>query len=278
MLFVLATTLAITQIVRQKKHPEQEHHVDTNEDTEIPTNDDPLKEIINLVNAYNQSGGVVYKGTIKLIDGNTDEDKILEEQKFEYTIFGDEYEYILGTVEMIAKKSFVLLADHQGKSVSVLPVNAKLKTKGFFDLAEFKKILTSQQANVAVTRLSNEKILTIDSIQNQEIQGYKVYYSPETYRINKILIGIHRLTSLEDGNETEENSSEEIADEPIAEEVENDDEGFYYYLEVNYSDIKNLSLKANGFTPENKFIQYSGGKIELKEAFKEYEFINKVEP
>ena len=163
-LFVLATTLAITQIVRYKNNPGQKNIVRaTEEEKETPTNDDPLKEIASLVNAYDQKGGVSYKGSMRLIDGNTEEDKILEEQEFEYTMFGNEYEYTLGSVEMITKKTFVLLADHQGKSISILPIKEKQKAKGIFDIGEFKKILESQHANVAVTRLGDEKILTIDS-------------------------------------------------------------------------------------------------------------------
>jgi hypothetical protein len=284
-LLVLVTTLAITQIVKlktiQKNSLTNNEKVEESRDDEQerPTNDDPYKEISGLVKAYDLTKGVFYKGSVKLIDGNTEEDKVLEQQKFEYTVLGNEYEYSLDNISSIVKDSFVLFADHGQKSISILPLKGLKNDNKPFDISGIKKIIDARQANVAVTEIGNEKILTIDSIQGQQIQGYKIYYSPVTYRISKVLIGVHTLSSLETGEQ--ENVAEEEnenTDKEEESEINEEEDGFFYYLEVNYESIQQLSLTQEIFKPENKFIEKVSGAVALKEKYKEYEFINRVEP
>jgi hypothetical protein len=277
---VLIYTQAVTQTSKNEEKFTSNIAVTANNDKDTadigePTGDDPWKELDNLVKAYYIKDGVFYQGTMKLYDDNGDNEKLLEEKKFEYTYFNNQYSYSLGPLEVVNKKDYAVIVNHDDKIIAVTPkITSKAKNKELLNLSDFKKILQEQNANTKVTRRGNEKVLTIDSIQDPDIQGYRIYYSPETYKINRILIGMVRLSPMED-----EASAGKIQDDssgtnsPGADEID----GYYYYLEINYSTMKPLSLHAGGFNPENKFVRIDGKKIELTPEFKEYRLYNSEE-
>jgi hypothetical protein len=244
-----------------------------------PTGDDPWQELDKLVKAYYVKSGVFYQGTMKLFDGNGDNDKLLEEKKFEYTCFSNEYSYSLPPFEIVSKKNYTVIVNHDDKLVAVVPkITEKVKSKDLFNLSDFKKIIEEQKANIKVTQLGNEKILTVDSIQSPDIQGYRIYYSPQTYRISKMLIGMSRLSPLIDESDDSQKKTKEITEEETVITDEDEIEEYYYYLEISYSLATPLSLRQGEFNPENKFVKIDGKKIELTSEFKEYELFNSDEP
>lgn len=235
-----------------------------------PVNDDPWKEVENLVKAYYSKTGIAYKGTVKVIDDNGDKEKVLEEQPFEYTIVGNNYHYRLANMEVVNKKDLLLAIDHTGKTIAVSrkPALYEKRQNKLFDIKEFKKIMLEQNAHARVTVLGNEKILTIDNIQDPTIQGYRIYYSPQTYRVHKMLIGMLRLSPLDE--ETSNNEQDTGADDYTINE-------YYYYLEVVFTETEMLNVNEKEFNPENKFIRIDKKNMELMPGFTEYQLQNAAE-
>jgi hypothetical protein len=271
---VLAGTAAVTQIQKAS-----EHNITVNKlvvkDTVVsyaqdedsvevigtPTNDDPWQEVKKLVAAYYNNSGIVYKGTMKVIDGNQETEKVIEEQPFEYSILNNDYHYRLAHMEMVSRKNFLLAVDHNNKTISIAPNGAMSHTNKTFDIRAFKKIMEKGQAQARVTQLGEEKILTIDHIADPDIQGYRIHYSPVNYRIKKMLIGMARLEPLEE-DKVGEGSDDETVDT------------WYYYLEVLFTQVDLLGLNEKDFHPENKFIEVHDGRWSLTPAFKEYQLLN----
>lgn len=263
---VLVCSVAVTQI--QNKHKYKAPLKDTlaiagqDEDSvEIvgtPTDEDPWKEVEKLVAAYYDHTGMLYKGTLKVIDDNGEQEKVLEEHPFQYSIFNNSFHYRLAHMEMVSKKNFLLSVDHENKTVMLAPNASMQKTNKTFDIRAFKKVMEKGKARALVTRLGEEKVLTIDHIGDPDIQGYRIYYSPLNYRVHKMLIGMVRLNPLEEAPEIEE--------EGITE--------YYYYLEVLYSQIEALGMKEKDFHPEQKFIALKNGQPSLTAEFKDYQFLN----
>ena len=255
----------MSPIVSDSAHQDE----DSVEIVGTPTGDDPWKEVAKLVGAYYQKGGIEYKGTIKVIDDNGDKEKVIEEQPFEYTILNTDYYYRLAQMEVVSKKDLLLAVDNENKTVSVVRNAVMKKNNKFFDLRAFKKVMEKGNAHAQVTQAGDEKVLTIDNIKDADIQGYRIYYSPQTYRVHKMLIGMVRLNPLEDETEQDENN----------ERVNNEAEitSYYYYLEVLFSQVQPLSIKERDFNPEHKFIQIQQGGITLAPAFKGYQLLNNTE-
>lgn len=276
---VLIYTVAVTQ--NQKKHAGKENTPlavkdavqqveDSVEIIGTPTGDDPWKEISKLVNAYYQKGGIEYKGSVRVIDDNGDKEKMLEEQPFEYTILNNDYYYRLAHMEVVNRKNLLMAVDNENKTISIARNVVMRKDKSLFDLRAFKKVMEKGNAHALVTQLGEEKVLTIDNINDPDIQGYRIYYSPKTYRISKMLIGMVRLTALEE----EEDAHEQTDNAGNSEEIDT----YYYYLEVLFTQVQPLTLQENDFNPEQKFIRFDRNSIALTPAFKEYQLLNTIEP
>ena len=256
---------------------------DTTENIGTLTNDDPWKEINNLVNTNADQEGATYSGTIKLIDDNGDDEKILEEYPFEYSQYKGSSYSRLASMEYINKDDLMVVIDNNDKSIAISSRrNSKMKND-VFDIVKFKKIIGERKATLKVTQLGNQKILTVENIQDPGIQGYRVYYTPVTYRISKVLIGMIRLSPLEE--EQSPGSSDESPEKQNAATPQNSEEDsvsddeieietYTYYVEVDYASVKKLILKEDDFAPENKFFGYKNGKIELTDAYKGYELLN----
>jgi hypothetical protein len=295
-ILIALTGLALVYAIGQGKKYEaprlnnQHEKVDDEkaDETGTPTGDDPWKEMEKLVVAYYNKQGMNYAGTMKLIDDNGDNEKILEEQKFSCTLLNDDYYYSLGVMEVINKKNYIIAVDHQNKTIAISANEEKNNKQSFFSINEFKKLMEERKASAKVTQLGDQKILTIDNIEDPAIQGYSIYYSPETYRIQKILIGMVRLSPLEDGNENytdenitageDENKNPENTktQEQASDTAQAEINGYYYYLEINYTNIKPLSLKEKEFNPENKFLQITKDKVELTKDYADYELNSNI--
>ena len=277
---VLICSVAVTQNQKRNKNIKNNPVVAVDSTLQIedsveivgtPTGDDPWKEISKLVNAYYDNGGIEYKGVIKVIDDNGDREKVIEEQPFEYAILNNDYYYRLAHMEVVNKKNMLVAIDNENKTISIARNVVKQNTNKMFDLRAFKKVMEKGKAHALVTQVGNEKVLTIDNINDPDIQGYRIYYSPQTYRVSKMLIGMVRLTPLED--EKEEQSE---AVEPAASDEQIDP--YYYYLEVLFTQVQPLTIQASDFKPEQKFIRYGQDTFGLAPAYKEYKLLNTIEP
>jgi len=256
------------------------------EDIGISTDDDPWNEMDKLVAAYYNKKGVSFKGQVKLIDDNGENEKIIEEQDFEFSVLGENFYYRLGNMEVVNKPDMVLVADHANKFISVSPVSASAgKVSKFFDISEFKKLMEERKASVKITQLGDQKMLTIENIEDPQVQGYRIYYDPGTYRISKILIGMLRLSPLSDDDNgiaelpgSASTNNEDIKTESDKEETDDTTiETYTYYMEIVYNEMKILTVTKQSFNPENKFISKNKNKIELTAAFKNYQLMNSGE-
>ncbi|MEQ1676015.1 MAG: hypothetical protein ABL876_04920 [Chitinophagaceae bacterium] len=245
------------------------------------TDDDPWTEMDKLVKAYYNNSGSSFKGSVKLIDDNGEAEKVIEEHPFVYAVLNDNFYYSLDKLEVIQKKDMVLVVDHVNKLVSVSSVEGEQGKKGeFFSIRDFKKLMVEQKATAKVTQLGIEKILTIENIQDPQIQGYRIYYNPQTFRITRMLIGMIRVSPLED--DAAENGIEEIPggkDDGKAEDVTDQSEEeetidtYTYYVEINYTEANVLNVTKETFKPESRFITIAGSKMTLAKEFSDYHLI-----
>ena len=289
-IFALLIVLALVYTFAQKgkssnaavSQNESEKTVDEIETPGKPTDDDPWKEMDKLVHAYYGTSGVSYKGLIKLTDDNGDQEKTLEQHPFEYSFFDGNFQYSLDSMEFVSQDKYILAVDHRNRLIS-LSANGKQQTSSqLFDMKEFKKIMVEQKANAMVTQSGDEKMLTIDNIQHPQIQGYRIYYDPQTYKINKMLIGMLRLSPLagEDENYIENDSP--VTNESAAQEAETNNvnteeteiDTYSYYVEIIYRESHELSAGEKGFDPVQKFVKIRKDKIELQPAFLTYQLLS----
>ena len=274
-LFAAITVIAAVyagDVLRRPNPPAIDHSQKTTGDPEdsvevvgTPTNDDPWKEIAKLAEAYYTKGGMVYKGAVKVIDDNSASEKIVEEQPFQYTLLGNDYHYQLGNLEVISKKKFLMAIDHLNKTISYTPQvsSAKSQSRKLFDIAAFKEMMLKGKVNARVTQAGEDKIVTIDSITDAVIQGYRIYYSPRTYRIHKMLVGMVRPEPLE-------------KEEAIEESAEGN--SYYYYLDVYFNTVESIALKEKAFRPEDEFIAIENNKFVPTPAYKDYQLLNTIQP
>jgi len=236
-----------------------------------PTGENPWTEMANLIKEYYNNNGMLYGGTIKVIDGNQAVDTVIEEQPFEYSILNGNYYYRLGPMELVCKKNFLLSVDNDSKTISYSR-NMVYRRGGrkVFDIRSFKKLLEKGGAQALVTLNGSEKILTIDHIADPDIQGYRIYYSPQTYQVHKILIGMLRLYSIND-----ESGENDIQQGTYGSSNDSVVTTYSYYLDVLFSQVQHLSLQENQFNPENKFITaISDTSVSLTPAYKDYQLLN----
>lgn len=243
------------------------------------TGDDPWMELDKLVKTYYNENGMINKGKIRVIDGNGNEDKVLEEYSFEYTFAGDnDYYYTIGSLEVVSKKNFLLIADHPGKRIAITHHPGAQEKKSLFSIADFRDLVTRQQGHIQVTRLENQKMITIDDLKDPRIQGYRLYYDPNTYRLRKILVGMERLSALTDDtnegslttSEKNINGNKDVSTDSTATGIE----PYVYYIEMNYSQVEALHINKEEFHPELKFIKGNKGHEELMPDYRTYELLN----
>ena len=248
---------------------------DTVEVVGTPTGENPWKEMANLIKEYYNRSGMQYDGTIKVIDGNQLVDTVIEQQPFEYSILNGNYYYRLGPMELVCKKNFLLSVDNDNKTISYSRnMVSRRGGRKVFDIRGFKKLLEKGGAHALVTQNGTEKILTIDHIADPDIQGYRIYYSPQNYQVHRMLIGMLRLYSIND--ESDETDTPQGATGNSSDSVVTT---YSYYLDVLFSQVQHLSLQENQFNPENKFVTaVSDTGVVLSPAYKGYQILNTIEP
>jgi hypothetical protein len=250
------------------------------DDIGTSTNDNPWEEMNKLVHAYYNKQGVSYKGSIKLIDDNGSEEKIIEQHTFEYSIVGQNMYYRVGHMEVVSKTGLSLVADNINQFVSVsLQSSAGNKNTKLFDIDKFKEMMEKTKAEAKVTQLGNQKILTIENIDDPQIQGYRIYYDPGTYQVSKMLIGMLRLSPLNEDDEgidkiPEADNNTKNTQSNLDQTIEDEIETYTYYVEITYGELKILSISEEAFHPESKFITIAKNRIELTPAFSKYELLD----
>lgn len=248
---------------------------ETEENIGIPTGDDPFEQVNNLLSVYNGKNGVAYTGQVKLIDDNGDKEKVMEEHVFSCSYFKGNSEYAIDSTIFINAQGRAVVVDLRNKIISLAATPGKVAESQLFDITRFKQLLEEKKANASVTQTDKEKLLTIDSIQDPQIQGYRIYYDPVTFNINKIMIGMVRLYSL-DGEESE--GSKSAAEAKESESDEEDISTYTYYLEISNIKTRAISLVEGHYDPAMKYLDIKGQMVSLRPAFSHFQLINLTGP
>lgn len=238
-----------------------------NADEGMPLEDDPWLEMEKLYEANNTSKGVSIQGRIKMIDANGPVDKTIEEQGFEFEGYPSRYHYRIQNLEIVNSDKINILADHQSRIIAVGAVPKKATSIQPFDIDAFRTMMVEDGAEAGVSALGDQKILKVYKLGNPIIQGYRIYYSSNDYKISKILIGGSRLTPLTGETETEEKTKEEK--EGLVQ--------YTYYAEMSYDKVSPLPETIKEFRPESKFVSVKKKKVLLTEAYKNYQLISSPE-
>lgn len=260
---------------RNANHQEEKAVVkeeEAKEEQGIPTGDDPWKEMEKLVNAYYKEENFLYKGMVKLIDDNQEEEKVMEEYPFQYQYANGNFYYSLDSMEFVRQAQYLLAVDHRGKLISLSSPGQTRSVSKLFDIADFRDLIEKQKASAVVTIADGVKMLTLEHIQDPQIQGYRIYYDPETYSIQKMLIGMLRLSPLEEESGIEDvNTVSGEGKEGSDTEVPT----YSYYLEIGYKEKKALPGKA-GMDVLSKFLSRHGEAFSLQPAYKDYQMVNMI--
>ncbi|MGN6293129.1 MAG: hypothetical protein ACTHMV_10330 [Chitinophagaceae bacterium] len=242
------------------------------EDQGTPTGDDPWKEMEQLVKAYYSGENFLYKGTVKLIDDNQEEEKVMEEYPFQYQYAGGDFYYSLDSTEFVRQAQYLLAVDHRGKLVSLSGSAQAKSVSKLFDISDFRGLMEKQKASAVVTIAGGVKMLTLEHIQDPQIQGYRIYYDPQTYSVQKMLIGMLRLSPLEDESGIYDvNASPEGRSESTDTEVPT----YSYYMEIGYKEKKTLPGKS-GLNILDRFVSRQGKSFSLQPAYIDYQMVNMI--
>lgn len=245
----------------------------TEKDSSLPDqmllDDDPWLVMNKLVEAYDLTSGIRLKGTIKLIDGNSDEENLIEEDKFDFMGFPEKSYYQLGKFEFVETENLSLIADHENKTISMASRKSSRTNLKPFNISIFKESLKERDADASIAKQDSLNILTIDHIRDPKIQGYKIFYTPGNFRIRKILVGMARVHSLDGDDEMISITEEKSQGEESMRE-------FIYYAEMSYDEVLPLKQKAKSFHPDLKFVNSSNGQWRLTSEFKDYQLYSSV--
>jgi hypothetical protein len=231
------------------------------EDRGTPTGDDPFAELDKLVGTYYKGGQILLKGTVRLIDDNYEEDKLIGEYPFTYQYSSGDFYYSLDSMEFIRQQEKLLVVDHRAKSITLSSAGGARNIPGLFNIDDFRALIKAQKATAEVTQTGNLKMLTLENIQDPQIQGYRIYYDPSTYAIKKILIGMVRPGPLEESDNAKKDDTAGEAGTVYA---------YSYYMEINYNSHEQPGSKT-GFNPLARFVAGEGEAFILRPAYASYE-------
>jgi hypothetical protein len=282
LLVVLAGTAAITGVWKNAATNNGEIAADAVTDKVMdeagkPTGDDPWNEMKKLVDNYYGGGQqVTFTGKMKLFDDNEDESTLIEERSFSYSMCAGQFYYMLGSIECVKQRNFIMLVNHDDKSIAVSAIiPGSGKDKGMMDFEKFKDIMSNTNVDAEVTQTGTEKVITVNNLPDPTIQGYQVFYDPITYKVHKIIVGMIRLTPLD---QLEGGLQSELGTVPEEGLNDGDDEstvkGYSYKLEIIYETNEVTRGNESTFHPEKKFIIITGNHIDPTEAFKNYQLVD----
>ncbi len=276
---LLACLAALTQPGRFVRKESMKLQQDTL-DLGALTNDDPWRELELLVDHYyNDYEATRYVGTMRLLDDNSEKEKVLEQKDFMLEMVKDEYYYKLDSIECVSKSDFTLIVDHKEKLIAFAPIFREGRNN-VFDFSALRRMMMEQNVQAKVREKNGKKILTIDSIPHPEIKGYQVYYDPLSYKVEKLLIGMSRFTSLTDaGNEEKEVGGEFGSDIENRNDINHEElnmgsiSTYNYYIEIEYTRKQEFKTKSL-YNPESRFVEFRNANgFEPLPEYQDYEFI-----
>lgn len=249
------------------------------EDIGQPTNDNAWDELGRIVKSYYGNGRSFYTGVVKVIDDNGAAEKVLEEHPFVFRLFGKGFHYVIDSVDFIKQGAYVAVVDNRAKLISLSGLDDQQKSLPLFDMDLFRKMMEEQKANMLVTEQGNEKILTVDSIQHPQIQGYRIYYDPQSYKIHRMVIGMLRLSSLDDQEQADAEDAKAAGEKDDIAGSQNQEGApdiYTYYVDITYKETEAASGSGDEL-PLSRFFKKTGDHFELNERYKNYQFINTEE-
>ncbi|MGV3768135.1 MAG: hypothetical protein ACO1NW_18530 [Chitinophagaceae bacterium] len=226
----------------------------------VPVDDDPWLELEKIIQSYYRDKGRHCSGTITAIDDNGEVEKILEKMTFDYSFFKDRYHSVMGNLEMAQCNGVLVAVDHEHQQVNITNVSEAAGASFLPDLSVFRKLMEQREADLRVTKLGDKKILTIDNIADPSIQGYRIYYDPNSYEVTNMLIGMMRAFSIEE---------KEDALSP----------GEYcYYLDVVFEKNEIIGMEKSKFLPIERIVRKENGQWMLAPKYKDFQLTQPALP
>lgn len=282
---LLGTILAITQkgwFTAGKQQEPVKVDQDTVEEGEL-TNDDPFVEMNNIAMVYTEKKYISLSGDIRLYD-EENEDKLIEKENFAYTVNGGRnYSCEIGKTSIISDDNLNLFVDHENKLISLSPQQIQGQAAYLFNIDTLKSIAKKEGATMAVRKLNDEKILVVNG-GTGEVQGYRLYYSPGTFKINRVVMLIATVNNY--GAEQEENDGETASgkeNETTGDKsetattdtslIDGNDLGinlYTYRMEITYRSTVMTDPKPD-YHPSRQFISVINKRVELAQSFRDYE-------
>lgn len=244
------------------------------------TEDDPWAELEHLFAGYRKARSIVYEGTMKLTDEEGGE--TIEEANFSGEVQGKTSHYIIDSVEFIHEDNVSLNVYHREKLVVAGTEKLPAKTMWqFANIDSMKSFATREGATAKVGWDRSDKVIKITNTTSTDGYGYEIYYSPQDYRLKKLVLHFASLDNLSENpaEEGEDGSQETTADSKekmniAADSTSNDPsiEFNLYKLELEYK-LLGLGESANKFEPLKKFGQKMGRDFKLSNSYPDYRVV-----
>jgi uncharacterized protein YneF (UPF0154 family) len=207
------------------------------------------EELKNIYRQYmNMDSGLQVSGTIQLYDEEK-KNLLVETTTFETSRMGRNSYNRLSYQQTFMNDSLMVQLDSVNKSIVVSRVNNEAivpVNQSTFPFEQFMSDTASFQISVSVLKDGNDRILTLVNDLTPEIKSTRIYYDPATYSIKHVEMELWKNAIREKGEENK-----------------------CWLSKINYD---HTSIGAiNGKESIERIIKMNGAKIELTEAYKDYE-------
>jgi hypothetical protein len=274
MVYIIGVTQTSTLFRENKNEP-----VTAEETAGNLLNEDPWTEINKIADKYINNNQLSISGNIKLYEYETS--KIIEEQKFSYVRSGDNMAYSIGSVEMAADKEYSVVVDNTQKIMAITKLENNPLAEKAFDIEKLKKLMSEQKASAKVLQNKDQNIIVVDNINYDDIASYKLYYSPKSYQVIKIVLVMSSPFQLDD------NDKPTVSNDINKSDKQNTDTGIdtsavdqllipgvnLYTVEINYANEKVYQENTDHV---KRYVVFRNKNIYTTEQYKNYELLNQI--
>ncbi|WP_121356785.1 hypothetical protein [Flavisolibacter nicotianae] len=239
---------------------------------------DPWAELEHLFAGYQKARSIVYEGTMKLTDEEGGE--TIEEADFSGEVQGKTSHYIIDSVEFIHEDNVSLNVYHREKLVVAGTEKLPAKTMWqFANIDSMKSFVAREGALAEVDWDKADKVIKVTNTVSTDVYGYEIYYSPQDYRLKKMVLHFATLDNLGENPDEEGGSQETTASSKEKMNVAADStsntpsiEFNLYKLEFEYK-LLSMGKTANKFEPLKKYGQTKGREFHLNNSYPDYRVV-----
>jgi len=282
-IIVLSAVIAVAQVATGGKwmykwlEPQPSVQNENDDDQRRKTGDDPWTELDQIYKVFNVPF-VQYSGKIRLM--NDDETTIIEDADFSCDIRGQDYRYMIDSVELIYKNGVALNIYHNEKLIVAgkeqLPNNI---FRVYSNIDSLRKFASQQEATAVVVWDQNYKVIKIENIGSSDVYGYEIFYNPADYKVKKVILSVATPDDYDEGvgaeeindmdTENEENEAPNNSDtSAIAPSIEFN----LYKMEISYETFSQVISKEE-FNPVKKYGSIDQKELLLNDVYSDYRVV-----